>query len=304
MKFRNCLIRFGFAFLGAVTPVTAELVVNGSFEAVGDDPAASMDFPYPTPDDWSYGGESLGFTEPERLLGAINENFRGGGTIPETPHGENWLLVDSRIETFYIFQALGPISVGEQFTLSALIGRQIGVEIAGIELALCRSVEGSETPDEVLAAIDNTDPGIAALEPVSSVQTSVEYVATEEDAGETLFVRIGQVPDWPSSPVTQVIVDEVSVTTGDSGIPRIIEVTVDSENQEAVISWESQPDRSYAVEVSTNLREQPPAPEAPDPGAWTEIADGVSSDGELTQFTDSLPPVGGARRFYRVRLEE
>lgn len=60
----------------------------------------------------------------------------------------------------------------------------------------------------------------------------------------------------------------------------------------ATITWNSRPGASYTLEFSTDLTE----------GSWTEIDDGILSQGEETTVIDTAIPPGPSKLFYRVRL--
>ncbi len=55
-----------------------------------------------------------------------------------------------------------------------------------------------------------------------------------------------------------------------------------------VIEWQSSVGVSYILERSITLDED-----------WSELEDGIASDGALTSYTDENPPAGTA--YYRVR---
>jgi hypothetical protein len=187
----------------AATSHGALVVINESFESfdAGTGSGSPTAYQYPNVTDWTYSGAP---TTPG-LLGAISETL---GTIPLTPHGDNWLLVDSRIATQNVYQSLGTISDGDELSISALIGRPTNAAIADFELGLYRSVSGGGV--QMLTAIGLSDPGVAGLAAGATVTATANYTATAADAGETLFVRIGLL-SGDASPVDQAVIDDVSV---------------------------------------------------------------------------------------------
>lgn len=66
----------------------------------------------------------------------------------------------------------------------------------------------------------------------------------------------------------------------------VTEIVRDRATGEVVITWNSQPQRSYAVESSSDLT------------TWTELDDGVASEGESTSFTVAAPEA--TDEYYRV----
>ena len=62
----------------------------------------------------------------------------------------------------------------------------------------------------------------------------------------------------------------------------------DAASGDTIIEWNSRPNRTYAVDSSDDL------------SLWSELDDGVESEGEKTSFSDNLP-VGTQRKYYRVR---
>ena len=186
----------------AVTSHAAIVVTNGSFETFT---GTSTAFPYGEVSDWTYAGTPL--SNGNGLLAAISETLT---PIPNTPHGSNWLLVDSRTVGQYIFLDVGTINLGQQLTLSALIGRQQNVGLSDFELALYRSDGNSGTPDVMLTGIVRDD--VPVLAPQGSVTMSANYTALAADAGETLFVRIGALSGTSTNPVFQTLIDNVDVT--------------------------------------------------------------------------------------------
>ncbi len=196
------------AFVLTAGPVLAQsTVVNGSFESWdpatgGNDPAS---YQYPEVTGWTYGGTP----DTAGLLGAISDSLP---VIPDTPHGANYLLVDSRIGTQHVYQSVGTISaVAEQLTLSALIGRQQNAAIADFELALYRSDGGSGTPDTLLVAIGASD--VAGLAASATITVAKNYTPLPVDVGETVFVRIGLL-SGDANPVNQTWIDQVAVSLG------------------------------------------------------------------------------------------
>jgi len=198
---------------------------NGGFESHAadgpgkNDPAA---FPYPTVTHWTYAGASTfgaaGGATADHLLAAVRA---GAGAIPATPHGANWLLVDSRIQTRHLYQPIGGITAGELLSVSALIGRPANAPLADFEVALYRSAGGSGLPDHRLAAIGLASPGVGGLAAGAVIEAEASYVATDDDAGEILFVRIGFVGDAPPQ-TTQALIDHVVVGNRlDTEPPRI-----------------------------------------------------------------------------------
>ncbi|MGI9239424.1 MAG: hypothetical protein ACR2RV_01405 [Verrucomicrobiales bacterium] len=85
---------------------------------------------------------------------------------------------------------------------------------------------------------------------------------------------------------------------GGSSVFQILSVAYDGDEVDptATLTWTSLPNRSYSVDVSTDL------------GGWSEITDGVESGGETTEFAhrfmEAYPELIGAPRVhYRVREE-
>lgn len=193
-----------FAGSALAAPITVdnhsfESFVNGSDN--DNDPAT---FSYPEPTDWTYSGTAIS----DGLLGVISDSV---GTIPDTPEGNNWLLMDSRTGDEHLYQDLGTIALGDVITLTALIGRVTSLEQSDFEVALYRSGSGSGTPDVLLADINNTDVGVAALGLGEQIDASVIYNAILGDVGEALFVRIGLKTLDTINPAEQTLVDNIRV---------------------------------------------------------------------------------------------
>ena len=205
-----------FSLAPTVSSHASAEVVNGSFESIvagtgGDNPAA---YPFPQVSGWTYAGTAL----TNDLLGAISETV---STIPETPNGSNWLLVDNRIQTRHIYQQVGVIPAGELLSVSALIGRPTNAPLADFEVALYRSVGGSGLPDQRLAAIGLATPGVGELAAGAVIQAQASHLATEADAGQALFVRIGFIGSAPPQ-TTQAVIDNVLANAGpDTSPPQI-----------------------------------------------------------------------------------
>jgi hypothetical protein len=70
---------------------------------------------------------------------------------------------------------------------------------------------------------------------------------------------------------------------------QITAIEVDPQTGAAVVTWSSIDGQSYAVESSIDLEN------------WDELSDDEIADGPVSTFTDSTPPVGASRVFYRVR---
>ena len=188
----------------AVTSHAAIVVTNGSFEEAV--PSTSL------VSGWTYAGTP--FTE-----NLLRQQTQDGPNFPATPYGDYWLLVDSRINTQHVYQAVATINLGQQLTLSALIGRHANVGLSDFELALYRSEGNSGTPDVMLTRIVRND--VPVLDPKGSVTMSAEYTALAVDASETLFVRIGVLSSLSGSPVTQTYIDNVTVIPEPSAIALI-----------------------------------------------------------------------------------
>ena len=189
-----------------ISAVNAAMVTvdNQSFESFvngtdnDNDPAT---FTYPDAADWTYSGTP----NTNGLLGVISDSL---ATNPDTPAGNNWVLMDSRTGNEHLYQAVDTIALGDVVTLTARIGRTTNAGISNFEVALYRSVASSGTPDLLLADINNTDAGVAALALGGQTDASVVYNAIGSDAGETLFIRIG-LKTLVTDPVTQALVDDI-----------------------------------------------------------------------------------------------
>jgi hypothetical protein len=86
---------------------------------------------------------------------------------------------------------------------------------------------------------------------------------------------------------------------GSSGF-MITEVTyiddyLDSGNPAVSLTFTSRPGREYAIDFSTNLDAQG------QPGGWSELQDGVMSEGAVTTFIDTIVAGNAPTLFYRVR---
>jgi hypothetical protein len=82
---------------------------------------------------------------------------------------------------------------------------------------------------------------------------------------------------------------EVAIFPGAGGsVFQIIDIDYDVAVNEASITWNSFPGRNYLIETSNDLRQ------------WTELDDGVSSEGDTTTFNDDGIPPGTTQRYYRV----
>jgi len=86
---------------------------------------------------------------------------------------------------------------------------------------------------------------------------------------------------------------------GSSGF-MITEVTyiddyLDSGNPAVSLTFTSRPGREYAIDFSTNLDAQG------QPGGWSELQDGVMSEGAVTTFVDTIVAGNAPTLFYRVR---
>mgnify|MGYP001947715899 CR=1 FL=1 len=191
------------ALLLAIAPVQSQ-TQNGSFESfdAGSGSGNPATYQYPNVTNWNYSGSP---TTPG-LLGAISETI---GAIPGTPHGSNWLLVDSRINTQKVYQSLGVMTSGHQLSISALIGRQTGAAVADFELALYRSNSQSGTPDTLLASIGRSD--VSGLAAGATTTVSKNYTTVAADNGEKLFVQI-RLLSGDGSSVEQALIDNVVVT--------------------------------------------------------------------------------------------
>lgn len=64
-----------------------------------------------------------------------------------------------------------------------------------------------------------------------------------------------------------------------------------SDTNAVTLMWNSADGKTYGVDRSFDLQD------------WGEVADGVSSDGSSTSFTDETVPAGTEEAYYRVRLE-
>ena len=72
-------------------------------------------------------------------------------------------------------------------------------------------------------------------------------------------------------------------------------VTRDPITGHVSLTFNSQPDREYAIDYSTSLK---PTGE---PGGWQELEDGIESQGSSTTYIDSTVAGSFSRVFYRVR---
>ncbi|MDA7881608.1 hypothetical protein N9A94_04820 [Akkermansiaceae bacterium] len=72
-------------------------------------------------------------------------------------------------------------------------------------------------------------------------------------------------------------------------------VTRDPITGHVSLTFNSQPDREYAIDYSTSLK---PTGE---PGGWQELEDGIESQGAETTYVDSIESGISSRVFYRVR---
>jgi len=61
------------------------------------------------------------------------------------------------------------------------------------------------------------------------------------------------------------------------------------------LTFNSRPGRQYAIDFSTNLNAEG------QPGGWTEVQDGVISEGSVTTFVDTVVAGNTPTLFYRVR---
>ena len=69
---------------------------------------------------------------------------------------------------------------------------------------------------------------------------------------------------------------------------EILNIETAFEENSVTITWSSRPGESYLIEASADLSE------------WTELDDGVESDGDTTSFTENPIPANSAVRYYRV----
>ena len=260
----------------AVTSHSAIVVTNGSFETFTGTSTAA---PYGVVSGWTYAGTPL----LDGLLGAISESL---ANFPDTPHGSNWLLVDGRSFGQHIYQAVGTINLGQQLTLSALIGRQQNVDLSDFELVLYRSDGNSGTPDVLLTRIVRND--VPALAPQGSTMMSANYTTLAADEGETLFVRIGALSN--DNPTLQTIIDNVVIeSVGSEPAPRLTITQATPPETGFDLEWDSIEGKLYHLRTSTDL--------AGPIAAW-EI---LESDIIATPPANvKNVPADGPRRFYAV----
>ena len=77
--------------------------------------------------------------------------------------------------------------------------------------------------------------------------------------------------------------------TGTSGTGfQITSIVFDDQTRDATVTWTSKPNRTYAISFSPDLQ------------AWSEIDDGIESQGEQTSFTDEAVPAEDDARYYRI----
>ncbi len=201
MNVRSALFTLVLPFVCVTSTHAAYELTNGSFESYGTgNPAA---YPYPKVTGWTNVGTPL----VDNLAGAISETLP---TIPDTPAGNNWLLLDERMLGQSLYQAVGTISLGDQLTLSALIGRPTNTALSDFEVALYRSNGGGGTPDQFLTRIGKSD--VAGLGLGDTTEMSKNYTATAADAGQTLFVRLGMLTGDNAGSALQAVVDNVTVS--------------------------------------------------------------------------------------------
>lgn len=65
-------------------------------------------------------------------------------------------------------------------------------------------------------------------------------------------------------------------------------ITHDAASGSTTVEWNSRPNKTYAIDSSNDLQ------------TWSELDDGIDSEGETTSYSEDLP-VGTARKYYRVR---
>jgi hypothetical protein len=73
---------------------------------------------------------------------------------------------------------------------------------------------------------------------------------------------------------------------------RIIDFEINAAGTEVILTWSSRAGRTYAVETTTNFVN------------FTELADGVESEGDTTSYTDTTIPADAKFLYYRVKEEE
>ena len=94
-------------------------------------------------------------------------------------------------------------------------------------------------------------------------------------------------PGGDNNPILQGVI----VHRAGAGVPfEITDITASPE--QIVLSWNSLPNRDYAVEFTADLSSP----------VWIEVDDGVASEGTTTTFTDDDPArIGLPEGYYRVR---
>ena len=121
-------------------------------------------------------------------------------------------------------------------------------------------------------------------------------------ASFTADMHVGMSIQTPLNDVGGMTLSNITLTQqptsgGTSGLQILsLDYDDDAADPSAMLSWESQLNRTYAVDYSTDLGE----------AGWIEINDSVSSEGATTSFEHQFLPsspelVGSPKIFYRVR---
>ena len=126
--------------------------------------------------------------------------------------------------------------------------------------------------------------------PVSNIVTNTESIGSTAwgDPGHSGSVNEFRI--WRGTLTGEEVANNLALgpdDIGDSGIFQIISAVYDPEMGTVDITWNSSNGRTYAMEVSDNL------------SSWSEIDDGIASEGETTTFRDT-PPAATRQRYYRV----
>jgi hypothetical protein len=148
-------------------------------------------------------------------------------------------------------------------------------------------VEGELVVDNITSE-GHADPGGTVWTPNNSFRYIAEFEAPADGILNIVMQQhIGgqEAMGADNNPILQAVIVRIT----DQRPFEITQLTYDGTG--ATLTWNSRPGASYALDFSTDLTE----------GSWTEIDDGIISQGEETTFTDTATPPGRSTLFYRVR---
>ena len=154
----------------------------------------------------------------------------------------------------------------------------------------------TNSPTERKLYLDGVESGSGASggAPASTFFFNIGGGGVQDGTGNFFLGQIDDVAVWDVVLSTQQIADLASgeITPIGPSVPpapfEITDITVNQGDNEITLVWNSRPNRTYSVYVSSNLVN------------WIELNDSIESQGATTQHIESFNVAGNSRQYFRI----